>query len=136
MNKIYNNLFYTFGTDLSHMHKSKELIFAQKYKFLKNNIFEGINGQTYCIPIRTDNGKLMPLQQIQNNIKKFISYAQNNPQINFQITNIACNENEYDNFQIANCFKNISDNCLLPAEWQSYTNKNKKIGIFFDENFN
>jgi hypothetical protein len=136
MNNIYNNLFYTFGVDLSHKDTSEEFIFAKKYKFLKSNKQIGINGQNYCIPIKNDNGRLISINQIKTYIENFIEYANENPEISFQVTEIACSENEYNSFQIAPLFKNAPLNCLLPAHWNTYTNRNNKVALFFEDDFN
>tara|TARA_Y100000588_G_scaffold176632_1_gene190649 strand:+ start:14071 stop:14820 length:750 start_codon:yes stop_codon:yes gene_type:complete len=136
MIKNYKNFFYVYETSKSGNLKSKSASFAKKYKNATYSHSEGISGETYGIVTKNFYNKLLPLSEIKENIEKFLIYAEKNQQIDFFISKIACNEGEYEDYQIAPLFKYHSENCIFPADWFKYLKiKNKKIFIFSDKDF-
>jgi hypothetical protein len=129
------NAFYTFAGDLSNKHNSSQIKYAKKYKSCKNINLEGVSGQSYVIPIRNHDGLLLSLIDIKKNVDKFLFFANKNKQIHFQIDKIGCDENEYTNEDIAPFFKNITTNCILPADWNTINKIQDKVCIFSNTSF-
>lgn len=136
MIKNYKNFFYVYETSKSGNLKTKSANFAKTYKNATYSHSEGISGETYGIVTRNFYNKLLPLSEIKDNVERFLIYAEKNKQIDFFISKIACEEGEFEDYQIAPLFKYHSENCIFPAEWFKYLKiRNKKIFIFSDNDF-
>jgi hypothetical protein len=136
MIKNYKNFFYVYETNKAGNLDSKSSSFAKKYKHAKYPHYEGISGETYGIPTRNFYNKNLQLDDIKQNIENFLLYAEKNKQIDFLISKIACDENSFEDYQIAPFFRYHPDNCIFPADWFKYLKiRNKKIFIFADQEF-
>lgn len=136
MIKNYNNFFYVYETSQSGNLKSKSSTFSKKYKNASHSHSQGISGETYGIVTKNFYNKNLKLDQIKSNIEEFLIYAENNPQIDFFISKIACGDDAFQDYQIAPLFKHHSENCIFPADWFKYLKiKNKKIFVFSDQYF-
>lgn len=73
-------------------------------------------GQTYAIPTKDKDLKVLTLRQIQKYISDFIIYASNNPNLNFLVTRIGCGLAGYKDEQIAPLFREALkyNNIILP----------------------
>ena len=77
---------------------------------------EGISGNSYAIPTV---GVTLP--DIQDGIKRFIDFVNDNPDLSFLITDIACSKKSgHTPQEIAPLFKDIADypNVYLPKEFR------------------
>lgn len=80
----------------------------------------GLVGNTYAIPIKgSDLKRALTLSQIEGYIQKFISFAIENKDLNFLVTNIGYDFKSYRSKDIAPLFKETLelDNVALPIEW-------------------
>lgn len=80
----------------------------------------GLVGNTYAIPIKgSDLKRALTLSQIQGYVEKFISFATQNKDFNFLVTNIGSDFKSYSSKDIAPLFKETLrlDNVALPIEW-------------------
>ena len=81
---------------------------------------EGLQGNSYGIPTKDGNFKPLPLNSINEYVRRFIQFARRNNDQNYNITRIGCGLAGYTDEQIAPFFRSIPKaNCFLPLEWKS-----------------
>ena len=113
-----NNPIFVFGSNLAGRHGAGAALCAVKYHGAKYGVGIGRTGNSYALPTKDHNIKTLPLDHIHYNVKEFIEYAKNNPDITFQVTKIGCGLAGYKESDIAPMFLNAPDNCLLPDGWR------------------
>ena len=77
----------------------------------------GRQGNSYAIPAKDARLYTLPLGIIQKYVNEFLLYAQNHPELEFEVTRIGCGLAGYKDAQIAPMFTNAPDNCFLPEDW-------------------
>ena len=78
----------------------------------------GLQGQSLAIPVKDEQLKLLPLEEIQSYVDLFVEFAKTNFDKRFFVTPVGTALGEYGAADIAPLFKNVSDNCRLPPEWE------------------
>jgi hypothetical protein len=133
----FKNIIYVFGANESGRHNKGLAEFACKYKGAIQGEGYGIKGQSFAIPTTDIHQQKLPLNQIKNYVDSFIHYANNNPQLFFQINKIGCVDNEYRHSDVAPLFKNCPDNCILSGIWSRYLfDSESRIIINIDSSIN
>lgn len=79
----------------------------------------GLQGSSFAIPVKDERLKCLPLNKIKSYVDKFLRYAELNPDITFQVTQIGCGLSGYDDADIAPMFRNAPMNCILPVGWRN-----------------
>jgi hypothetical protein len=89
----------------------------------------GLQGESYAIPIRDEDMKALPLTRINRYVEQFIKFATLNPTTHFEVTRVGCDAMAgYTDDDIAPMFIDAPNNCTLPAGWRAYANKaNQKV---------
>lgn len=82
----------------------------------------GLYGNSYAIPTKDEDLKVLPLHKINKYVEAFLRFAKLNPEMRFEVTRIGCGLAGYDDSDIAPMFKNASSNIILPAGWRSISN--------------
>ena len=80
----------------------------------------GLQGSSFAIPVKDENFKFLPLHKIKSYVDKMLRYAELNPDITFQVTQIGCGLGGYDEADIAPMFRTAPMNCILPVGWRNY----------------
>ena len=84
----------------------------------------GLQGQSYAIPTKDENLKVLSLERIKEYVNKFIQFVEQSqvarPHLRFQITRIGCGLAGYKDEQIGPMFASCPDTCFLPPEWKEY----------------
>jgi hypothetical protein len=83
---------------------------------------DGRQGNSFAIPTKDHYLITLPLELIDDYVKKFLNYARANTAETFQITRIGCGLAGYKDHQIAPMFKDAPPNCKLPKEWKEILN--------------
>lgn len=110
-------MIFVFGSNLAGRHgKGAALTAKQEYQ-AEYGIGIGRTGNSYAIPTKDNNLKVLSLIEIETYVIQFIKYAEENPDLIFNITRIGCGLAGYKDHQISPMFKNIPSNCILPKEW-------------------
>ena len=78
----------------------------------------GLQGQSLAIPVKDEQLKLLPLEEIKTYVDLFIDFAKTNFDKRFFVTPVGTALGEYHAQDIAPLFKGVSDNCRLPPEWE------------------
>lgn len=119
MNKITtlkDNEIFVFGSNLAGRHGKgaawDALAFGAEYG-------EGVGrfGQTFAIPTKDENLKVMPLVRIGHYVAFFLAYAKLYPNQTFLVTKVGCGLAGYSPKEIAPLFKGATPNVVLPQEF-------------------
>jgi hypothetical protein len=112
-----------FGSDLSGSHNWGDALTALRQYDAVYGRAVGLQGRSYAIPIRDEQGKLLPLPVIEQYIRAFLRFATTHRELNFRVTRIACGRDKYQDEQIASFFSNRPPNCQIPKNWHRYLEK-------------
>lgn len=120
------NEIFVFGSNLAGRYGAGAALFAVK-NGAKYGQGVGLAGQTFAIPTKDKNLRVLPIEQIKKYVDCFIELAQLAP-LRFKtllVTKIGCGLAGYTPADIAPLFKDaISvDNIYLPAEFWEVLNK-------------
>jgi len=125
INSLNENEIFVFGSNRSGRH-SKGAAKTAMYKF--GAIWgqaAGLQGKSYGIPTKDRNLNVLSIPEIEHHVRKFISFAKNNPQLTFLVTEIGCGLAKFSPKQIAPLFEKAKDipNIHLPKRFWEQLNK-------------
>jgi hypothetical protein len=78
---------------------------------------EGRQGLSYAIPTKGTRMETLTLTEINQAVFRFILYAEDHPELSFEVTAIGCGLAGYRPYQIAPMFRLAPANVRLPAEF-------------------
>lgn len=133
---LKENEVFVFGSNAKGIHgKGSALLAKQLFGAIQGNS-EGLQGKSYAIITKKDwkVEKSSTLNEIYNDIYKFLIFAQNTPHKNFLVTKLGSSLAGYSVTDIKALFynhlKNIPNNVILPKEYEVRSNLiNKQISI-------
>lgn len=111
-------MIFVFGSNLAGRHGKGAALTA---RFSHGAIYGqgyGRQGNSFAIPTKDHQLRTLPLERIEDYVKKFFNYAVAVPNEKFQVTRIGCGYAGYKDEQIAPMFKDAPPNCILPEEWK------------------
>lgn len=108
---------FVFGSNLAGRHGKGAALFARQNKGAIYGQGIGLQGQSYAIPTKDERIRTLPLHQIEEHVKVFLQFARDNPQLEFEVTEIGCGLAGYSPKQIAPMFSGSPENCHLPGGW-------------------
>lgn len=108
---------FVFGSNLAGKHGKGSALEAVKKHGAQYGVGIGLSGNSYGIPTKDGNLKILPLIEIQKYIINFIEFARLTPQNTYNVVAIGCGLAGYKPEQIAPMFKNAPPNCNLPPEF-------------------
>ncbi|MCR4773596.1 MAG: hypothetical protein K5854_04495 [Prevotella sp.] len=113
---LEENEIFVFGSNVNGYHGGGAAAYAiQKFGAIWGQ-GEGLQGQSYAIPT------MEGMQNMNEAIKRFISFATQHPELRFLVTQIGCGIAGYSASQIAPMFKECIplENVALPSDfWKS-----------------
>ena len=118
MIKSTENMIFVFGSNLSGIHGAGAARFAVDKKGATMGQGIGLQGQSYALLTKGFNISFMPLSQIRRYIAVFMDFALHNPDLEFQITQVACGLAGFTKEEIAPLFKGSPSNCYFDMAWQ------------------
>lgn len=77
----------------------------------------GLQGKSYAIPTKDENLRTLPIEAIQVHVSKFMAFARQNPEMEFEVTKIGCGLAGYTPADIGPLFRGAPRNCHLPREF-------------------
>ena len=88
----------------------------------------GHYGNSFAIPTkgvfksggRLAVGNTLPMAKIEDYVKAFLKYANDNPSLSFQVTRIGCGLAGLTDEQIATMFLDAPPNCLFDSKWKDF----------------
>jgi hypothetical protein len=114
---------FVFGSNLAGRHGKGSALEARKNHGAIYGQGIGMQGNSYAIPTKDKDLKILPLHKIKPYIDDFIDYAKNNPKLIFHCVAIGCGLAGYSHEQMAPLFKNVPRNVILIPEWVEILNK-------------
>lgn len=115
------NQVFVFGSNTEGIHGAGAARIAKEQFGAIYGQAEGLQGQSYAI-ITKDLGKgerSIHLLDIYESIKRLITFAKENPQLEFLVTKIGCNLAGFKEAEIAKLWEGLAipDNIILPLEF-------------------
>jgi len=109
---------FVFGSNLAGKHGSGAARAALDNYGAIYGMPVGLQGRSYAIPTKDENIESLPLEVIENFVRKFLHYAVDHPEYTFVLTRVGCVLAGYTNEQIAPMFmRTLPANCIAPTEW-------------------
>lgn len=119
---------FVFGSNTAGRHgKGAALAAREKWGAIQGQA-EGLQGRSYAIPTRSyhriGRGRAivatLPLEEIEEHVFRFLTVANEHPELTFRVTPIGCGLAGYRFDEIGPMFKGAPDNVVLPPEFQPY----------------
>jgi hypothetical protein len=109
---------FVFGSNLAGRHGKGAALWARQHRGAIYGQGEGLQGNSYAIPTKDANLRVLPLDDIGNSVVTFLDFALCHPELTFQVTPIGCGLAGYHPSQIAPMF-NLPPprNVMLPPEF-------------------
>lgn len=104
---------FVFGSNQAGRHgKGDALIARQKHGALCGQ-GEGLQGQSYGIPTKDRHIQTLPLPVIEAGVQRFLAFAAQHPELDFEIQALGCRLAGYQPVQIAPFFTGAPANCYF-----------------------
>jgi hypothetical protein len=111
---------FVFGSNLAGRHGKGAALFAFQHRGALYGKGFGRQGNSYAIPTKDSRFRTLSLEEIAQAVQLFLRYAEQHPELTFEVTRIGCGLAGYYDEQIAPMFRGAPDNCILPKEWLPY----------------
>jgi hypothetical protein len=113
---------FVFGSNEAGRHgKGAALHAKRKCGAIPGQAF-GRQGNSFAIPTKNARLNPLPLYRIERYVMGFLTYAKDNPSLQFQLTPIGCGLAGYMPFEIAPMFVSAPSNVQLPQEFKEVLN--------------
>jgi hypothetical protein len=110
---------FVFGSNLAGRHGKGAAKWARENRgAIYGNCF-GLQGNSFAIPTKSRNFETLPLKTIKCYVDAFLDFAEQNPQLQFQLTPIGCGLAGYSREHIEPMFSEAPSNVLWPPEWET-----------------
>src|SRR5215213_4342633 len=113
-----NEAIFVFGSNLSGRHGKGTALHAREHYGAVYGKGVGLQGRSYAIPTKDHALRAIPLDQIAQYVRQFIEFANEHPEMTFQVTRVGCGMAGYSDKQVAPLFAGAPKNCQLPDEWK------------------
>ena len=108
---------FVLGSNQAGRHGKGAALFARQHHGAVYGVGEGMTGNSYAIPTKDKYMKTRSLNSIKRSVDRFIRYANNNPNLQFEVTKVGCGLAGYNEEDISPMFKDAPSNCVLPEGW-------------------
>jgi hypothetical protein len=108
---------FVFGSDLAGHHTVGDALIALRRHGAVYGRAVGLEGRSYAIPVRDEQGKIMPVAVIARYVSAFLRFAAIHRELTFHVSRIGCEPGGYRDDEIAPLFKGAPPNCDLPRGW-------------------
>lgn len=108
---------FVFGSNEAGIHGAGAAYHAHRHYHAEWGVGVGRTGDTYAIPTKDYKIKTLPLHVINEYVLEFLEYAEQHPELTFNITKIGCGLAGYVSTDIAPMFEDAPANCKLDSEW-------------------
>ena len=108
---------FVFGSNEAGRHGAGAAKAAKKHGAIYGQ-GRGRQGDSYAIPTKDKHLETRPLHAIALDVQIFIQYANEHPELTFEVTRIGCGLAGYKYSDIAPMFKDAPSNCNLPEGWR------------------
>ena len=115
-----SNMIFVFGSNLSGIHGAGAAVYAHKHRGAEWGIGEGPTGSCYALPTKGKKITFMSLDEVNEHVQKFISYARDNNHLDFQVTQVGCGLGGFTKEDIAPLFEFAPLNCYFDSQWKNF----------------
>ena len=123
-------MIFVFGSNERGIHGGGAARVAADKHGAVRNIGFGPQGNSFAIPTCSkptgEPGFEIAFEKVSYYVQCFILYAQQHPELDFQVTKVGCGLAGWTNEQIAPLFTIAPDNCQFDTEWKPILGENKK----------
>lgn len=112
-----HGIIFVFGSNLAGRHGKGAALWARNHRGAIYGQGEGLQGQSYGIPTKDENLRTLPLSEIALRVKTFIRFAEDHPELQFEVTPIGTGLAGYDRSSIRPLFKEIPENVTFTESW-------------------
>lgn len=119
-------MIFVFGSNLSGYHGGGAARDAFENHGAKWEMGEGLAGNSYALPTKGYNISYIPLDQVHIHVQKFIDFAAQNMDKEFQVTCVGCGLAGFKNKEIAPLFLLAPGNCLFDTKWMPWLGKQRR----------
>lgn len=120
-------MIFVFGSNRAGIHGAGAAKYARQYHGAVIGVGEGLKGTSYALPTMTHQITPLPLGAIQQHVQTFLKFAQDNPQLVFQVTRVGCGLGGQEDFHIAPMFEEAPDNCTFDLHWKTWLGTEKEF---------
>jgi len=113
-------MIFVFGSNLAGRHGAGAAKFAAQHHGAIYGQGFGLQGNSFAIPTKDANIRTLPLRHIRIYVEMFKMFAEDHPELTFQLTPIGCGLAGYTYEDIGPMFKNSSPNIVIPKEFEPY----------------
>lgn len=110
-------MIFVFGSNLKGRHGKGAALTARQVYGAEYGKGSGRQGMSYAIPTKDREMKPIILPIIKEWVNLFLEYAEDHPELSFQVTKIGCGLAGYKEEQIKPMFEDAPANCILPEGW-------------------
>lgn len=111
---------FVFGSNLAGRHGAGAALYARANFGAVLGKGVGRQGNSYGIPTKGYNMKVLNLEVIGDYVKGFIQYAQEHPELVFKVTTVGTGYAGYSHEEIAPLFQGSPNNCIFDSRWKSF----------------
>lgn len=115
---------FVFGSNLKGIHGKGSALVARQNFGAMLGIGEGPMGgdppRCYALPTKIGPYERMPYATVALHVEKFIQYAHEHPELEFDIVRVGCGLAGFSEDDISPLFIGAPANCHLPDGWRDY----------------
>ena len=111
-------MIFVFGSNLAGRHGAGAALWAMKNKGAVYGVGEGRTGESYALPTKDEQIRTLSLRRIGEYVGQFLDFAEQHPELEFQLTPIGCGLAGYSYEDIAPMFKDAPKNVHLPEQFK------------------
>lgn len=108
---------FVFGSNLAGRHGKGAALYAKQHHGAVQGVGYGRTGNSYAIPTKDENLRVLPLTTVRAWCHAFIEYARANPELMFVVTPVGTGLAGYSQEQIAPFFNHMPPNCTCADSW-------------------
>ena len=116
---------FVFGSNEAGRQGKGAALHAKQHYGAKYGVGVGRTGNAYAIPTKDGQLRTLPLDRIQQYVRQFLAYAEDNPELIFKVTAIGTGLAGYKHEDIAPMFADAPLNCRLPDEWRRFRSSSR-----------
>lgn len=128
-----DKMIFVFGSNLSGIHGAGAAKYAHKERGAKWGVGEGPTGECYALPTKGLNITPMDFNQFVIHAHTFMRYAEKNPHLNFQMTQVGCGLAGFRPVLVATSLAYAAlnlENVYFDEAWREYLPEAKFWGTF------
>jgi hypothetical protein len=104
---------FVFGSNLAGRHGKGDALLARKQHGAIYGQGEGLQGSSYGLPTKDARIQSLPLAEVAKGVARFLAFAREHPELNFQVVAVGCRLAGFTPEQIAPLFRDAPPNCYL-----------------------